>query len=316
MEHPRDWVTAMSGAGQWKHRSSLLLSASCHGPSPRHHHPPFPLPAHSRKASLLAASEAGRLPFEFESVAEGMAVQGYVASVTPDAVFVRCGGGMGWAASWLGEGAGAGMGVATLGGWVPVGRDPTSQGLLMQQPAGDAGASSCLRRGRPCLWWHPCITRCPHVPPPLACHPRRFLGGLTARAGLAQLSDTFVSDPRLHFSEGQSVRAHVAQVDTIRQRFSLTLKQSLCAGDSGAEAAAAGTEYLQSLLVDVAVVEQLAAAEGSEVDWEGLFGIGTVGGSGGGGSQPPFAGGVLLPASVTQRVSVLGGHPSRSQPAL
>lgn len=39
-----------------------------------------------------------------------------------------------------------------------------------------------------------------------------FLGGLTGRAGLAQLSDTFVSDPHLFFREGQSVRATVVQV--------------------------------------------------------------------------------------------------------
>lgn len=42
--------------------------------------------------------------------------------------------------------------------------------------------------------------------------PRSFLDGLTARAGLAQLSDTFVSDPHLFFKEGQSVRAVVVQV--------------------------------------------------------------------------------------------------------
>ena len=40
----------------------------------------------------------------------------------------------------------------------------------------------------------------------------RFLGQLTGRAGLAQLADSFVSDPSRHFSIGQSVRAHVVQV--------------------------------------------------------------------------------------------------------
>ena len=40
----------------------------------------------------------------------------------------------------------------------------------------------------------------------------RFLGHLTGRAGLAQLADSFVSDPHRHFSQGQSVRAQVVQV--------------------------------------------------------------------------------------------------------
>lgn len=44
--------------------------------------------------------------------------------------------------------------------------------------------------------------------------PRSFLGGLTGRAGLAQLSDTFVSDPHLFFREGQSVRATVVQASS------------------------------------------------------------------------------------------------------
>ena len=50
-----------------------------------------------------------------------------------------------------------------------------------------------------------------------------------ARAGLAQLADTFVSDPRRHFTEGQSVRAAVAAVDAARGRFALSLKPSLVA---------------------------------------------------------------------------------------
>lgn len=43
----------------------------------------------------------------------------------------------------------------------------------------------------------------------------RFLGQLTARAGLAQLADVFVSDPSRHYSVGQSVRAQVVQVGVI-----------------------------------------------------------------------------------------------------
>jgi len=41
---------------------------------------------------------------------------------------------------------------------------------------------------------------------------RRFGGGLTGRAGLPQLADSFVSDPARHFAAGQSVRAQVVQV--------------------------------------------------------------------------------------------------------
>ena len=39
-----------------------------------------------------------------------------------------------------------------------------------------------------------------------------FLGRVSGRAGLPQLSDVFVSDPRQHFQAGQSVRAQVVQV--------------------------------------------------------------------------------------------------------
>lgn len=82
----------------------------------------------SRKASLVAAAESGTLPSSIEGVKEGALLPGYVASVTPDAVFVR------------------------------------------------------------------------------------FLAGVTGRAGLSQLADTFVSDPKRVFAEGQSVRAQVVQV--------------------------------------------------------------------------------------------------------
>lgn len=40
----------------------------------------------------------------------------------------------------------------------------------------------------------------------------RFLAGRTGRAGITQLGDGFVSAPRQHYSEGQSVRAQVLQV--------------------------------------------------------------------------------------------------------
>ena len=43
----------------------------------------------------------------------------------------------------------------------------------------------------------------------------RFLGQLTGRAGLAQLADSFVSDPSRHYTVGQSVRAQVVQVGAL-----------------------------------------------------------------------------------------------------
>jgi rRNA biogenesis protein RRP5 len=41
----------------------------------------------------------------------------------------------------------------------------------------------------------------------------RFLGRCTGRAGLPQLSDTFVTDPARHFLVGQSVVAAVVAVE-------------------------------------------------------------------------------------------------------
>ena len=72
----------------------------------------------------------------------------------------------------------------------------------------------------------------------------RFLGDLTGRAGLAQLSDTFVADPSAYFHVGQSVRAHIVHVDAEKDRFSLSLKRSLTAGNHDAK-------YLQSFFRDV-----------------------------------------------------------------
>lgn len=73
-----------------------------------------------------------------------------------------------------------------------------------------------------------------------------------ARAGLAQLADTFVSDPRRHFAEGQSVRAAVAAVDAARGRFALSLKPSLVAAPDGA--------YLGSLFRDLECAERMRCA--------------------------------------------------------
>jgi rRNA biogenesis protein RRP5 len=55
----------------------------------------------------------------------------------------------------------------------------------------------------------------------------RFGGGLTGRAGLPQLADSFVSDPRSHFRVGQSVWAVVLDVVEAQGRFSLSLKPSV-----------------------------------------------------------------------------------------
>ncbi|KAL4451480.1 hypothetical protein ABPG75_007142 [Micractinium tetrahymenae] len=97
----------------------------------------------------------------------------------------------------------------------------------------------------------------------------RFLGGLTGRAGLAQLSDTFVSDPHLFFREGQSVRATVVQLEREKERFSVALKQSLCGSRDAA--------LLQSYFSDMEAVEALMAADPSvdHVDWS-PFSIGAI----------------------------------------
>ncbi|KAK9832620.1 hypothetical protein WJX81_004603 [Elliptochloris bilobata] len=104
----------------------------------------------------------------------------------------------------------------------------------------------------------------------------RFLNGLTGRAGLAQLADTFVSDPRRHFAEGQSVRAAIAAVDSAKGRFALSLKPSLVANPDGA--------YLGSLFCDFECAERVRAslelAEGGlAVDWAALPLGGLVGGT-------------------------------------
>lgn len=68
-------------------------------------------------------------------------------------------------------------------------------------------------------------------------------------AGLAQLSDQFVSDPQQRFSEGQSVRTAVATIDAAKQRFSVSLKRSL----TGSYEA----EYLRSLFADLEAAEHI-----------------------------------------------------------
>ena len=44
----------------------------------------------SRKSSLLSAAAGGALPSAIEDVRESALLPGYVASLTPDAAFIRC----------------------------------------------------------------------------------------------------------------------------------------------------------------------------------------------------------------------------------
>jgi rRNA biogenesis protein RRP5 len=67
----------------------------------------------------------------------------------------------------------------------------------------------------------------------------RFLGGITGRAGLANLADVFVALPSRLFSPGQTVFARVVQVDAAKRRFALSLRPSLTGGSRGAELLAA-----------------------------------------------------------------------------
>jgi rRNA biogenesis protein RRP5 len=86
----------------------------------------------------------------------------------------------------------------------------------------------------------------------------RFLGGVTGRAGLANLADVFVALPSRLFGAGQTVFARVVQVDAAKRRFALSLRPSLT-GDHSAE-------LLAALLADLEAAAQLqeqAAAGGS-----------------------------------------------------
>ncbi|KAG1654779.1 hypothetical protein FOA52_007439 [Chlamydomonas sp. UWO 241] len=96
----------------------------------------------------------------------------------------------------------------------------------------------------------------------------RFLGGVTGRAGLSQLGDTLVSDPKRVYSEGQSVRAQVVTVDAEKSRFSLTLKPTLTNGSGGSAGA-----YLSSLLADLETAAALKAEQETDdvgVEWGGI----------------------------------------------
>ena len=112
----------------------------------------------------------------------------------------------------------------------------------------------------------------------------RFLGKVTARAGLPQLCDTFISDARTAFSVGQSVRAVVVTVEPERRRLAVSLKPSATGNGE--------VEYLTCLLQDLELANKLhqqteaaaAAAEGGEgeeaaaepVDWSLTFQPGSL----------------------------------------
>ncbi|KXZ56455.1 hypothetical protein GPECTOR_1g407 [Gonium pectorale] len=104
----------------------------------------------------------------------------------------------------------------------------------------------------------------------------RFLGGLTGRAGLPQLSDVFVSNPRSLFTEGQTVRCVVATVDAARQRFTLLLRPSATASSDGA--------YLLGYFRELAFAQSLRAeaeggGAGGDADPAALFPPGGLAGA-------------------------------------
>eukprot|EP00899_Mesostigma_viride_P026493 jgi/Mesvir1/7028/Mv09156-RA.1 len=104
----------------------------------------------------------------------------------------------------------------------------------------------------------------------------RFLGHLTGLATISQLADTFVTDVRQHFTEGQSVRAACLEVDHQRNRFSLSLKQSVCFSTD--------TSFLEAYFQEERLIKSLCAADPEHVaadptcavDWLSLFPIGTL----------------------------------------
>jgi len=71
------------------------------------------------------------------------------------------------------------------------------------------------------------------VPPARPTHTALSSLDRAGRAGLSQLADSFVADPRQLFTEGQSVRAQVVTVDAAHSRFSVTLRPSLTASTDG-----------------------------------------------------------------------------------
>ncbi len=182
----------------------------------------------SRKASLVAAARAKRWPTTFEQVrrsAKAPPSPPWNLAAKLDASERRGAHHFfnGAPGAWCAAGAGGRAGGG-LRGQRDVGRRLRAPGRARHGCGTDAGshihagpAASGSRPREP--WWT--ISTADHV---CACVRAR-----SGRAGLSQLADTFVSDPHLLFSEGQSVRAQVVTVDAAKQRFSVTLRPSLTA---------------------------------------------------------------------------------------
>lgn len=184
----------------------------------------------SRKASLVSAAREGRLPTSFSAVREGALLPGYVAGVTADAVFVR------FANHVTGEGR-----TMLVDGWMYY-TWRIQKGLPVAKGSLSTHDSAAL--------YHPRATYCPYCLP-------------AGRAGLSQLADTFVTDPRALFAPGQSVRAQVVTLDADKQRFAVTLRPSLTASSDAA--------YVTGLYADL---ESAAAMKGGgdqdgcgDADW-------------------------------------------------
>uniref|UniRef100_A0A7S0UUT8 S1 motif domain-containing protein n=1 Tax=Polytomella parva TaxID=51329 RepID=A0A7S0UUT8_9CHLO len=86
----------------------------------------------------------------------------------------------------------------------------------------------------------------------------RFLNGITGKAGLPQLSDTFVADPSQLFFPGQSVRARVTEIDAVKERIQLHLKPSLTASTDAA--------FLATLYRDLGLADTIEASLSSQVE--------------------------------------------------
>lgn len=97
----------------------------------------------------------------------------------------------------------------------------------------------------------------------------RFLDHLSGRVGLSQLADSFVANPSSLFHVNISVRACVTGVDTQKQQFSASLKQSICAsGDAS---------YIKSYVRDMDVAYKIDEDHDENMDWTGKFPFGSTG---------------------------------------
>lgn len=179
----------------------------------------------TRKAALVEAAAAGKLPATLEAAKKGRVMPGYIASITKDAVFVR------WDFVALVEG----------GNVCHLCREAKVPIMLTQPPTNPELPcldGTCVRlTGKLHLKSATQSFRLSHdtLQSLLPC---RFLGALTARVGLIQLSDGHVSDPAAVYSPGQTIRAKVVGVDAASGHVSAELKQSTCAS--------AHAEYLAS----------------------------------------------------------------------